>query len=123
MGSHPHFYMTKYQTDINRALQELRQREFEAGRYYPRMDMDLFEFPPTKDSIAPGAKHPSIKAVCDDAAEDGTGSIIDIEEVIDAIRHSASYGLSPYEVIEFFNTDQLSREVAETLIKEEEFDS
>ena len=31
MGANPYFYFTKYQSDINNALQELRQQEFEAG--------------------------------------------------------------------------------------------
>ena len=37
MGGHPWFYFVAYQSDINIALQNLRRREFEAGRYNPVM--------------------------------------------------------------------------------------
>ncbi|MBP0004079.1 MAG: hypothetical protein J7642_10245 [Cyanobacteria bacterium SBC] len=130
MGSHPYFYFTKYQPDINLALQQLRQQEFEAGRYDPAMNMHdpawymfMFKFPPTEDSVAPGAKHPSIEAACDDSTEDGTGSILDIEKISDSIRQSASYGLSSDEVIEVFNTDKPTRETIEALIDEKDVGS
>ena len=35
MGADPWWYYVKYQEDIEDALQDLRQREFIAGRYYP----------------------------------------------------------------------------------------
>ena len=35
MGGHPCYYVVPYENDINHALQALRQREFEAGRYNP----------------------------------------------------------------------------------------
>ena len=33
MGGEPWFYFVAYQKDINSALQALRRREFQAGRY------------------------------------------------------------------------------------------
>ena len=35
MGGEPWFYFFPYQADINSALQALRRREFQAGRYNP----------------------------------------------------------------------------------------
>ena len=37
MGADPYFYYVDYEEDKNNALQKLRQREFEAGRYAPVM--------------------------------------------------------------------------------------
>ena len=59
MGASPYFYFTPYQDDIHAALQALREKEFEAGRYDPAMQMAeppsymfLFAFPP--DDRVPG---------------------------------------------------------------------
>jgi hypothetical protein len=38
MGAEPWFYFVDYQSDINQCLQELRQREFKAGRYNPAVN-------------------------------------------------------------------------------------
>ena len=35
MGAHPWFYVVPYQSDIRKAMLELREREFRAGRYNP----------------------------------------------------------------------------------------
>jgi hypothetical protein len=41
MGTEPYWYFVEYQSDIDGALQELRKREFEAGRYNPVMDRPM----------------------------------------------------------------------------------
>ena len=81
MGSHPYFYFTKYQEDTNAALQTLRQREFEAGRYSPVMSMWDFEFPPNENSPTPESQHSSIDEAMEDGGADGTGSILDINRI------------------------------------------
>ena len=35
MGAHPYWYFVKYQSNLQKALDELRDREFKAGRYNP----------------------------------------------------------------------------------------
>src|ERR1700727_2101680 len=70
MGGHSYYYFIEYQPDIEAALQDLRQREFEAGRYNPAQPFP--RFPIRADSPAPGAKHESIYEAIEDAAEDGT---------------------------------------------------
>jgi len=35
MGAHPYWYFVKHEPDIDHALQQLREREFRAGRYNP----------------------------------------------------------------------------------------
>ncbi len=70
MGGHPWFYFVEYQTDINGALQALRRREFEAGRYNPAMWMP--PFPVEADTSAPGAQHASREEAMEAADADGT---------------------------------------------------
>jgi hypothetical protein len=79
MGANPYWYFVKYQPDIDKALFELREREFIAGRYNPATILP--EFPILEDSPAPGAKHASISEVFAAAMEDGTRSILDIERI------------------------------------------
>jgi hypothetical protein len=79
MGANPYWYFVKFQADIDKALFELRKREFNAGRYNPVTAFP--EFPILEDSSAPGAKHRSISEAFDAAREDGTRSIIDIERI------------------------------------------
>ena len=81
MGAHPYYYFVEYQSDVESALQDLRQREFQAGCYNPVQPFP--DFPIRPDSPAPGAKHRSIDEAREAADEDGTRSILDIEAVSD----------------------------------------
>ncbi len=76
MGAHPYWYTVKYNEDIDAALQQLRQREFRAGRYNPVMR--FIDFPITPASPAPGAQHNTIDEAMQDSDADGTRSILDI---------------------------------------------
>jgi hypothetical protein len=82
MGAHPYWYSVKYQPDVDAALEELREREFQAGRYNPVM---MFPpFPITPQSPAPGPQHSSIAEAFVAADADGTRSILDIASIGDA---------------------------------------
>lgn len=123
MGSHPYFYFTPYQPDINSALQTLRQQEFEAGRYDPAMNMHdsemwmfQFTFPPMADSIAPGARHASIGEAVEDAEASGTGSILDIQSISDSPNFLTSCPLSGEETTALFGTDTPTRQMVEEAI-------
>ena len=127
MASFPYYYFTPYQEDINTALQGLRQREFEAGRYDPAMYMNdpglfmsNFLFPPDVDSIAPGARHSSIEEAIQAGDASGTGSILDIERVSDSPDFLASSPLSVEWLMRFFGTDKPNREIVESVIVREE---
>jgi hypothetical protein len=82
MGSHPYVYFVPYRDDFQQALEELREREFAAGRYNPVM-----MFPPCpvdeRTPPGPGAQHDSIQEAMEAADADGTRSILDIEFVGD----------------------------------------
>jgi hypothetical protein len=119
VGSHPYFYFTKYEPDVNSALQSLRQQEFEAGRYSPAMSMINFTFPPTTQSIAPGAQHSSIDAAIKAADASGTGSILDIQNTSDDPDFLSSWALSADETQALFDTDKPTRQMIQDIIVEE----
>jgi hypothetical protein len=76
MGAHRYWYTVPYESNINEALQVLRDREFQAGRYNPVVPFPIF--PITSTSPAPGAGHASIEAALEASDADGTRSILDI---------------------------------------------
>src|SRR5262249_36901053 len=79
MGAVPYWYFVRYQPDVNAALQELRDREFRAGRYNPVQRFP--SLPSTPDSPTPGACHRSIREALRAAGADGTRSILDLDRV------------------------------------------
>jgi hypothetical protein len=85
----PYWYLVPYDEDVQAALDELRMREFECGRYNPVM--------PRLDFIEPGfsrqyrkAQHDSIEDAIMDAGEEGTRSILDIHTV----EERANFGIA-----------------------------
>src|SRR5882762_7862350 len=74
MGGHAWTYFVPYQPDILAAMQALRRREFEAGRYNPAV-----RFPMDRNAASPGAQHASIEAALEASDADGTSSILDKE--------------------------------------------
>ena len=111
MGGHPWFYFVAYQSDINIALQDLRRREFEAGRYNPVIWMP--PFPVDNNSPAPGAQHASIDEAMEAADADGTRSILDMERISDTPDDGAVAPLPAEELIDLFGTDKPTREMIE----------
>ena len=111
MGAEPWFYFVPYQSDINRALQDLRRREFEAGRYNPVIWMP--PFPVDSNSPAPGAQHATIQEAMEEADADGTRSILDIERISDTPDDGAVVALPTEELIDLFGTDKPTREMIE----------
>lgn len=109
MGAHPYYYFVKYQPDVEAALQELRQREFEAGRYNPAQPFPRFPIRP--DSPAPGAEHYSIGAAREAAAEDGTRSILDIESIAEDPDFCVAAPLPEEALEEYFDTVQPTKEM------------
>jgi hypothetical protein len=83
VGGEPYYYFVPYQKDIDAALQALRRREFEAGRYNPATPFPSRYFPLGPQSPAPGRQHDSIEEALEDSDADGTRSILDIERVAD----------------------------------------
>ncbi len=115
MGAHPYYYFVEYQSNIEAALQDLRQREFEAGRYNPAQPCPRFPIRP--DSPAPGPKHDSIYEAIEEAAEEGTRSILDIETVSDWPDHGVASPLSEEDVERYFGTSQPTKEMVSGKLK------
>jgi hypothetical protein len=111
MGGEPYWYFVKYQPDLDAALQELREREFLAGRYNPVTPS--LSFPPDPTSPGPGAQHDSIDAAQEDAAEDGTRSILDIRAVGDEPDFFVAAPLDETVIESLYGTPQPTREMIE----------
>jgi len=111
MGAHPYWYVEKQQQNVQKALDELREREFRAGRYNPVIPFP--HFPVEPDSPAPGAQHGSIAEAMQGASADGTRSILDIHAVADAPDFFTA-GPLPGEMLEsLYGTQQPTREMVE----------
>ena len=111
MGGHPWFYFVEYEPDVGAALQKLRRREFEAGRYNPAVDFP--DFPVRPESPAPGAQHGSIEEAQEEADADGTRSILDMERVADEPDFGAVAPLPRETLLELFGTAEPTREMVE----------
>jgi hypothetical protein len=98
VGGEPYYYFVPYQKDIGAALQALRRREFEAGRYNPATPFPSRYFPLGPQSPAPERQHDSIEEALEDSDADGTRSILDIERVADTADFAVSARL-PHEVL------------------------
>ncbi len=108
MGADPYWYFVPYEPDIESALQKLRRREFEAGRYNPVIKS--MRFPLSDPPPSPGRQHGSIEAAIEDSAEDGTCSILDIRSVGDAPGLCTAGPLPDDELLECFGTTKPTRE-------------
>ena len=96
MGAEPWQYFVPYEQDTQAALEKLKEREFQAGR---------FRF---------SEEHP---ATIDEAREiadaDGTGSILDIDGVGDEPDFGVVVPLSAENLVELYGTAQPTQEMIE----------
>jgi len=111
MGAHAYWYVVKYNPDVEAALRALREREFAAGRYNPAMP--FIHFPITPASPAPGPQHDSIAEAIEDAAEDGTRSILDLDGIADERDFGVAARLGDEELLEYFGTTTPTRDTVE----------
>src|SRR5947209_7663030 len=107
MGASPYEYFVKYQPDVDAALQDLRQREFKAGRYNPVIPFP--DFPVGPQSPLPGAQHASIADALQDAEADGTRSILDLDHVAAQPEFGAVVPLDPDVLQRLYGTTQPTR--------------
>jgi len=110
MGGHIYYYTVPYELDIDKALQSLRKREFEAGRYNPVVPFSEFEMD-TSLTPAPGKQHASIKEALEASDADGTRSILDIERIGDRPDYGVAALLPAARLRELYGTDKPSREM------------
>jgi hypothetical protein len=112
MGGHAYWYFVPYESNVQRALDALRTREFKAGRYNPVIPFLKFGAPGFFDQ-APGAQHRSIDDAMNDAAEDGTRSILDISRVGTRSDFGVTAPVPPDQLEEWFGTDRPTRGMLE----------
>jgi hypothetical protein len=111
MGAHPYWYIVKHQPNAQTALDELREREFRAGRYNPVMPFPVF--PSKPDAPAPGAQHGSIEEALQAASASGTRSILDIQTVGEQPDFFRAGPLRAEVLESLFGTSQPTREMVE----------
>jgi len=108
-----------YQSDINEALQGLRERVFQGGHYYLRRSLDLrpedfANAPKEVQERVPqwierekSYKPPTtIEELIDWNGEEGTHSILDIDTIATSPGFGIAAPLSKEELKQFFGTDQ-----------------
>jgi hypothetical protein len=111
MGGQPYWYFVEYKPDIDGALQELREREFRAGRYNPVIP--FLEFPLGPDAPSPGAGHDSIEEAMEDSDADGTRSILDIQGIGEEPDFSVAVPLGEEALEALYGTTRPAREMIE----------
>jgi hypothetical protein len=111
MGGEPYWYFVKYKPNLGAVLQELREREFRAGRYNPAMP--FLEFPLDESAPGPGAQHDSIEEALEDSDADGTRSILDIQAIGDEPDFSVAAPLPDETRQELYGTTQPTRQMIE----------
>ena len=111
MGAEPYFYFVSYQPDITAALQALRHREFQTGRYNPVLPFLIFPIGP--QSPSPGAQHASIEEACEEADADGTRSILDLDRVSEEPDFGAVTPLNERVLRQLYGTTRPTRAMIE----------
>jgi hypothetical protein len=106
MGAHPYWYTVTYRPEIEAALDELREREFRAGRYNPAMP--FIHFPITAASPTPGPRHRTIADAVAASSADGTRSILDINSIADEPDFGVAAPLAPEVLRALYGTTQPS---------------
>ena len=111
MGGEPYWYFVKYKPDLDCVLQELRDREFKAGRYNPATP--FLKFPIDPNRPGPGAQHDSIEEAMEDSDADGTRSILDIQSIADEPDFCVAMPLNKQRLEELYGTAEPTRQMIE----------
>ncbi len=109
MGAHAWIYFVPYRQDIAEALQELKVREFMAGRYNPVQP--ILGFPLSSDAPALRPAHASIEAAIEAAESEGTRSILDMRRIGERPHDGVVVPLSSQRLLELFGTSEPTREM------------
>ncbi len=96
MGAEPWEYFVPYEPGIQVALDKLRRREFEAGRFRGS------EMNPR-----------TMEEAVENTGPDGTGSILDMTSVSESADFRAVAPLSKERLMEFFGTETPTHEMIE----------
>lgn len=111
MGAEAYWYFVKHQPDVQKALDDLRETEFAAGRYNPATP--FLRFPVAPNDPGPGCQHDSIEDAMEEADADGTRSILDIDRVADEPDFGAAAPLDEGLLEDLYGTTQPTRRMIE----------
>ncbi len=75
--------------------------------------MPFIDFPVRPDSPSPGARHTSIEAALEDAAEDGTRSILDLDHVAESPEFCSVAPLGDDDLLGLYGTIRPTRAMIE----------
>ncbi len=137
MGASGWAYWVPYQSDINTALQELREAVFKSGDYYTEsaflemidedqveqyLPPDFFEqFKEALHSLRSEPQRPepqTIEALLEMNGENGTHSIIDIDSIASTPDFGVAAPLSPQQLLDILGTNQPTRSMVEQKAEE-----
>ena len=134
MGASSWKYFVPYQSDITKALNELRDQVFQSGKYYKReafwQDMDEAEYADEEDEDLrqdlidwlrrmKAMKEPTtIEELILWNEEEGTHSIIDITETSQMPEFGKAAPLSSQQLTDLFGTHEPTRIMVEQKIDE-----
>jgi hypothetical protein len=144
MGANPWHYFTPYQENVEVALQSLKEQEFRAGNYgfnyqlkqmssalpfgilsitfdLLRLASNVFKPLPSANKLIKkyGNIAAAMEALLEKAGENGTKSILDIENISSQPRICSACVLSVNELQEIFQTNKPTREVIESILLNE----
>lgn len=105
MAAQPYWYLVPWEEEPQDALDLLRQREFEAGRYNPVMTrLDFVE--PAFSKQYRKAQHDSIEDAIMDAGEEGTRSILDIHQIGERADFGVAAPMPRAALLELYGTER-----------------
>ena len=110
MGAVPYWYLVAYDSNVQGALDRLRAREFEAGRYSLPLSAPGFGDPAFGD-LCPGPRHGSIAEAVQEGIDsaEGTRSILDVVRIGGLPGYGVAAALSSDEILETFGSDKPTR--------------
>ncbi len=123
MGASSWSYFVPYQPDINKALQELRQRVFQEGDYFKPAEWEkqLYEHQiiseeelnDTLNELALIPEPQTIEELIEQRGVEGTHSIIDIDDVSSTPDFGKAIPATGQQLQDLFGTDKPTRRMVE----------
>lgn len=134
MGASGWQYFVPYQSDIQKALDELRVQVFQSGKYYvgepvwQNMDESEYDEYPEEDMREElkewlrrmkSLKEPTtIEELLDWNGEDGTHSILDIAGISSTPKFGMAIPLSSQQLIDLFESEKPTKDLIEQKVDE-----
>ena len=107
MGASGWSYFAPYQADVEKALQQLREKVFQENKYYiGDIYYDKDRQPRYLENGLPYEKPATIDELLERSSEEGTHSILDIEHVSATPAFGTASPLSEREILDLFGIEK-----------------